>query len=78
MFCTNPLTIFELLLPSLGFEGTTFDDTDFGIVGIFLGGFDEVVFVNLKELLSTSRMYSELRAVSFCVFKIKNIYNEKF
>lgn len=53
-------------------EGTTFGESDFRIVAVF----DEVVFQNLKELLSTSRIYSGLRAVSFCIFK--NIYEEKF
>jgi hypothetical protein len=54
MFCTNPLTIFELLLPSLGFEGTTFDDFGLWDYWDFVGVFDEVVFI-VKEEYSRMR-----------------------
>jgi hypothetical protein len=49
-FCTNPLTIFGLLLPSLNsleFEGTTFGESGFGIIG----GFDGVVFIVKRKSL---------------------------
>ncbi|MFP3339125.1 hypothetical protein R0J91_14190, partial [Micrococcus sp. SIMBA_131] len=43
-----------LLLPvlgSLGFQGTTFGDSDFGVVGLLLGGLIELLSSNVLFLI---------------------------